>query len=60
VFSHPGNPDVLPFSMLSNSNQKHINDFNFLDAPLQQCGRIPVGLSTCNPHKVLTLQHLWP
>lgn len=57
-FSHPGNPDIFPFLMLSNSNQKHTDDINFLDTQLQQCMRIPVGLSTCNPHKVLALQSL--
>lgn len=57
-FSHPGNPDVFPLSALSNSNQKDTDDINFLDAPLQQRGRIPVSLHACNPHQVSALQHL--
>lgn len=55
-FSHPGNPDIFPFLTLSNPHQKHTDDFNFLDAQLQQCGRLRAGLSICKTQKVLTLQ----
>lgn len=36
-FGHLGNPDVFPFSMLSNSNQKRRDEVNFLDAQLHGC-----------------------
>lgn len=55
--SLPGNPDVFPWCYAIQS--RSTDDINFLDVELQQCGRIPAGLNTCSPHKVLSQQHLW-
>lgn len=49
-FGHLGNPDVFPFSMLSNSNQKRRDEVNFLDAQLHGCLDPLAPQSAWDPH----------
>lgn len=50
-FGHPGNPDVFPFSKLSNSNQKRGDGINFLATRLQ---------SSLDPPATQSSWHLLP